>query len=355
MQTTPHADTRAASEPRILLIADLSGYTGYLMAGETEEAPAIVGDLVETVLAQLTPPFELAGLEGDAAFLHAPLEALGGDGLLEAIGRCHRAFRRRIESLRQATTCECEACQRVPTLDLKVFVHVGPAVRQRILGREELAGRDVIVLHRLLKDSQPAREGQRRFALLTDRAIHALRIDPRGSGLHPALQEYEHLGEIPGWSGDPETWDDASRPRPLSDRRPGNDTVTFECRLAADRSATWDLLTVPQLRERWEGIERIDEAVDGIRGVGTSSRCVARRLTTVEEIVEWRPPTDFARRVARPAGEMIVAYRLTEASNATDLEVAWRVTSGASPSRMERRTFANRLRRLELLAAELNG
>ena len=34
----------------LLLIADLSGYTGYLAGGEPEEAPLIAGDLVETLV-----------------------------------------------------------------------------------------------------------------------------------------------------------------------------------------------------------------------------------------------------------------------------------------------------------------
>lgn len=190
-------------ERRILLIADLSGYTGYLMAGEIEEAPLIAGHLVETMLDQLSSEFEIAGLEGDAAFVHAPVGTLTGDGLLAAIARSHRAFRQRIESLRQATTCECQACRRVPTLDLKFFVHVGEVIRQQILGRNEIAGRDVILVHRLLKDSQPAREGQHRFALLTDAAVRALGIDPASHGMRPVTQTYDHLGEIAAWTGPP--------------------------------------------------------------------------------------------------------------------------------------------------------
>jgi uncharacterized protein YndB with AHSA1/START domain len=351
------ASRSAAPPASILLIADLSGYTGYLISSEIEEAPAIAGDLVETMLGQLTPVFELAGLEGDAAFLHAPLATLDGEGLLEAIGRCHRAFRQRIESLRQATTCECEACRRVPTLDLKFFVHVGPVVRQRILGREELAGRDVIVVHRLLKDSQPAREGQRRFALLTDAAVRALGIDPVSRDLQPATQTYEHLGEIPAWSADPEAWaGDAvanGAPVPVPSAR-----VAFRIshRIAANRATVWDLLTVPELRERWEGIEQIEEeSADGPRGLGTLSRCVARRLATVEEIVEWRPPMAFARRVQLASGEVTVAHRLAESNGQTDLEIEWHPAVGDGPSQRERREFRGRLQRLGGLAADLSG
>ena len=157
----------------VLLIADLSGYTGYLLGSEPAEAPLIAGDLVQTIVDQLASDYELAGLEGDAVFVHAPLDRASGASVLAGIARCYGAFRRRMESLRQATTCTCKACQLAPDLDLKFFVHVGTAIRQQIAGRDELAGRDVILVHRLLKDSAPATIGLRSFVLLTEDAVGA--------------------------------------------------------------------------------------------------------------------------------------------------------------------------------------
>ena len=52
-----------------LVIADLTGYTAYLSQSELEHAPAIAGDLLETIVGRLDPPFRLAKFEGDAAFL----------------------------------------------------------------------------------------------------------------------------------------------------------------------------------------------------------------------------------------------------------------------------------------------
>jgi hypothetical protein len=36
-----------------LLIADLTGYTAYLAGSELEHAPAIAGDLIETIIGRL--------------------------------------------------------------------------------------------------------------------------------------------------------------------------------------------------------------------------------------------------------------------------------------------------------------
>ncbi len=72
--------------------------------------------------------------------------------LLDTIERCYFGFRRRRRDVRQATSCECNACSRIPDLDLKFVVHHGEAILQKVAGRQELLGSDVIVVHRLLKN-----------------------------------------------------------------------------------------------------------------------------------------------------------------------------------------------------------
>ncbi len=62
-------------ETGFLVIADLTGYTAYLSRSELEHAPAIAGDLLETIVGRLDPPFRLAKFEGDAAFLYGPVVA----------------------------------------------------------------------------------------------------------------------------------------------------------------------------------------------------------------------------------------------------------------------------------------
>lgn len=51
--------------------------------------------------------------------------------------------------------CASDACRTARTLRLKVIVHRGEAVITRLHGFETLAGEDVILTHRLLKNSVP--------------------------------------------------------------------------------------------------------------------------------------------------------------------------------------------------------
>src|SRR6478672_11896076 len=141
----------ATPETGFLVIADLTGYTAYLAGSEIEHAPVIAGDLLETIVGRLDPPFRLAKFEGDAAFLFVEDGRAEGQLLLDAVEAAYLAFRRRLRSIDLATSCDCNSCRLAPRLDLKLFVHHGQFVVGSIAGRDELAGADVILAHRLLK------------------------------------------------------------------------------------------------------------------------------------------------------------------------------------------------------------
>jgi hypothetical protein len=223
----------------------------------------------------------------------------------------------RLESVRQATTCACSACRTAPTLELKFFVHVGVATTQRIAGRDELSGRDVILVHRLMKDSAPAGLGMSTFALVSDAATSALDIDPTRDAMTRVVQSYDHFGEVVGWVADPRSW--ATDVAGLDREAP---TATLERLIQASPETVWRLLTLPSDRERWEGIERI-ESLDGTDhpGVGSLSRCVARHLATMEEIVAWQPTHTFTRRSRTADASVDLRYDLEGTAGGTRLRV----------------------------------
>src|SRR3990172_4093230 len=138
-------------ETGYLVLGDLTGYTAYLSRSELEHAPTIAGDLLEPIVGRLEPPFRLAKFEGDAAFLFVEDGRADPSLLLDAVEACYVAFRRRLRSIDQATSCDCNSCRLAPRLDLKVFVHHGSYVRGRIAGRDELAGPGVLLVHRPLQ------------------------------------------------------------------------------------------------------------------------------------------------------------------------------------------------------------
>ena len=317
MATTPEAG--------FLVIADLTGYTAYLSRSELEHAPAIAGDLLVTIVGRLDPPFRLAKFEGDAAFLFVEDGRADGSLLLDAIEASYVAFRRRLRSIDQATSCDCNSCRLAPQLDLKLFVHHGSYVRSRIAGRDELAGSDVILVHRLLKGAAAAAAREHGFALFTGAAIDALGIERTSQGLTAAEESIEHLGKISTFTLDLEArWQAESGVRRLDVG--GTETILdFVATMDADPSVVWAHLTSPALRTLWEGPLIIEEtSPGGRRGVGTIAQCVTGRLATLEEIVDWQPYEHVGWRIAVPALGPIVATADLEAVDAgTRLRLRW--------------------------------
>ena len=75
-------------EPACLVIADISGYTGFLAGAVLDHAQDILADLMGTVVSALRPTFRLAKLEGDAAFVSAMTDTIDGPQLQDTIERC---------------------------------------------------------------------------------------------------------------------------------------------------------------------------------------------------------------------------------------------------------------------------
>src|SRR4030095_2293882 len=115
----------AQSEPCSLVIADISGYTSYLTGTELEHAQDVIADLMEVIISGLEPTLTLAKLEGDAVFCYTTDGDLEAFHVLDLIEATYFAFRRRIRSIRQASSCECNACALIPSLDVKFCVHTG--------------------------------------------------------------------------------------------------------------------------------------------------------------------------------------------------------------------------------------
>jgi uncharacterized protein YndB with AHSA1/START domain len=345
-----------------LLIADLTGYTAYLSRGEIEHAPAIAGDLLETVVGRLEPPFRLAKLEGDAAFLYVEDGRAEGSLLFDAIEAAYLAFRRRLRSIEQASACDCTACSAAPRLDLKFFLHHGEYVRTTIAGRDELAGASIIVVHRLLKGAAAAAahapDGRASgFAVFTAQALAAIGIEAGTLGAIAGAEVIEHLGEVETQTVDLEgRWQAEAGERRLVI---GDAEAAFDVRVEvpADPATVWAHLTSPALRPRWEGPIVITEtAPDGRRGVGTRAQCVTGRLATLEEIVDWQPYDHVGYRLAVPGiGPAAATYDLDPRDGGTGVRLRWAVAGGESPPagavEKERRTRESGLRRLAAVLA----
>ena len=181
-------------EDGVLVLADISGFTAFVTATELEHGPPIIAALLEEVIRKLAPPLEIQEVEGDAVF------ALGPDGvlvprarLLDVLEGAFVAFRQRQQEMQADETCSCNVCANISVLDLKIVAHHGSFLRHAVGGRSQVAGMNVILAHRLLKNRLGAK---RAYLMLTEAALRWIGVDPSRAGLVAHTERYEHLGDV---------------------------------------------------------------------------------------------------------------------------------------------------------------
>lgn len=306
-------------EGACLAIADITGYTRFVAGTELDHAQDILADLMSTVVTSLRPTLRLAKLEGDAAFAYAITDAIDGPALQDMVERSYFAFQRRLRDIRQASSCECNACVLVPALDLKYVLHFGQIVRQRIGTSEELVGSDVIVVHRLLKSAVAEATGIGAYALYTDACLAAMGLDdPSGAGMVRHEEAFDDVGEIGGWVVDLHTaWaTEQERARLIVEAKDA--LRVYETTVDAPREIVWEYLTSPRLRPQWQsGVDAVvrDAGPAGRRGIGTVNHCMHGKDIVIEEVVDWEPNDHVTYRSLLPVPDvpkLVNTFQLTD-------------------------------------------
>ena len=273
-----------------LFLADISGYTSYLAGTELDHAHEILADLLETIVERLKTVLTIVKLEGDAVFAHAPRHKVPrGETLLELIEATYVAFRDRREAARRRTTCACNACRNILSLDLKFLVHHGDYIVQEVSGIQELVGSDVNLVHRLLKNHVGEATDWRAYALFTEASLKHLAVRPER--MHEQPETYEHLGEV-------RTFSLNLHPRyeMLTEARrvfitPDESDLTVVQDYGAPATVIWDWLNDPQRRTQWDHAEKIIDVLrpGGRVTTGARNHCIHGKYVAVETVLDWRP------------------------------------------------------------------
>ncbi len=183
-------------KPVILVLADISGYTRFIKYHRVSliHAEKIITELLESVITTIEAPLVLHELEGDAVTFYAVEEdrQTCAVDVFTQVERCIEAFRQReAELISDCSVCECEACGQVGKLKIKVVLHRGEAAFTKLRQFTKVAGEDVILAHRLLKNTVPSKE----YILMTEPFMQAC-PDLQQRMLERRTEHAEGLGDV---------------------------------------------------------------------------------------------------------------------------------------------------------------
>lgn len=272
------------------IIADISGYTSFVSGTELEHAQSIIEELTKLILGHIQSPLKMVKLEGDAVFYYVPSGSLpDAERLLEHVESCYYDFIGHILKIKRLTSCQCRACTSMHTLDLKFFVHYGEYMIQRVPGtQEDIVGKDVILLHRLLKNSVTEKMGLRGYALLTNACLERM---GQPSSITPHTETYEHIGEVKCGVYDLRSYEQQLRETKHVYLEAKDADYIFERTLKASPELLWSFIIEPGKRVLWQHIKKVinTQNSSGRMGMDAAIHCDHGSFSRITRMLDWRP------------------------------------------------------------------
>jgi uncharacterized protein YndB with AHSA1/START domain len=281
----------------------------------------------------------VSGLEGDAVFSYAiGTGDISSQTFVEMIETIYVAFRRAMIQMVMNSTCGCNACANIGGLDLKFIVHHGEFLIQEIGPRRELMGSDVVLAHRLAKNTVTETTGVKAYAVFTQAVVDAM------DASH-LTEDWVHHREVYD-AGAVECW--VADMGPVWERAKDLDTIVIEPSEVKGRVSVdidlpvervWDRLTDPEYRRTLIGSDRQvrEGKAKGRRGAGDVYQCYHGDTVVPSVIVEWLP---FARLLTQdlihvPGGtvNLLVDYTVESTDTGTLLTMTAARPEGSAVAR----------------------
>ena len=188
-----------------IVLVDISGYTNFISSHNIESsdneklstgqahAEHIISDLLEKVIDELDGVLKINKLQGDAALFYGVAEDNKdlSEKIFDKLQSSFDVFNQRLNEIKFCEACSCGTCADVGNLKLKSFVHFGDFLIKKINQFKEIAGQDVILAHRLMKNSISVSE----YMLFTKTFSEIKNLDSLGF-VEDRKENYDDIGQV---------------------------------------------------------------------------------------------------------------------------------------------------------------
>ena len=183
--------------PALICIPDITGFTRFMAETDLTFSRKVIPPLLRSIVASNTLSMSVGEIEGDAILFYrfGKLPALRE--LSDQCKKFYADFHEELESLRKEFPEDFEKYISSNKLSLKIVLHAAEMTSSHIGGMIKLIGEDVVVVHKLLKNSVEDAE----YILFSEKLLSNYKEEEvrdflNWDTLKDGKDEYEYIGEI---------------------------------------------------------------------------------------------------------------------------------------------------------------
>lgn len=255
-----------------ILIPDISGFTEFMTTTELSHSSHAINLLIEAMLKAIGDEYEVSEIEGDALLLIRKGPAPCRKEIVDACLKIFNAFHTQRMWMQQHAICPCGACQAIINLTLKFVVHHGPLIEMKVGRFVKQSGIEMIVAHRLLKNTVDSNE----YVLLTEKLLQEAPepLETVEVNWKSSSEEYASIGKVKYKYA---LLNEARKkiPQPLAQQNnyATDDTSFLETIIAANyRDVYMMLMNIPGRAEWQTGLKKVEQDMPGVF-IGSTHYC----------------------------------------------------------------------------------
>jgi hypothetical protein len=190
-------NTSTENGPALICIPDITGFTRFMAETNLEFSRKIIPPLLRNLVSSNTLNLKVGEIEGDAILFYRYGTLPSFKELVDQCKNFYSNFTQQLESLKNEFPDDFAKYISSNKLALKIVLHAAEMTSTHIEGIIKLIGEDVVVVHKLLKNSVKDSE----YILLTEKLLSNYPENEISEALNwfkveKSQDEYDYIGSI---------------------------------------------------------------------------------------------------------------------------------------------------------------
>jgi len=183
--------------PTFFCVPDITGFTKFIANADIAFSKDFIAGLLRRLINANALKMSVGEIEGDAIFFYRTGRLPAIKHVAEQCKQLFQTFYDYLDIVEKEDPANYEKFLSKGALGLKIIIHFGHISAANIKGRTKLIGEDVIITHKLLKNSIEEYE----YILLTESYLNKIKKKDVSFWFHwdelkKGSEEYDHLGKV---------------------------------------------------------------------------------------------------------------------------------------------------------------